>query len=258
MRIASWNVNSLSVRLNHVLSWLRDKEPDVLCLQELKMQDEKFPYDAFLELGYHAQVFGQKSYNGVAILSRHHQTQSVYKGIPDYQDTQARVLAATYQNVRVINVYVPNGQSVESSKFQYKLDWCLALKKYLQTELVTHQKLVLLGDFNIAPDDHDVHDPKRWQGKVLCTDHERTMLKEWCSLGLYDCFRSLSPDTKAYTWWDYRLAAFERNWGLRIDHLYISKAMLDACLSCEIDEKPRMLERPSDHTPIYGNFTIKV
>lgn len=254
LRIATWNVNSLRVRLPHVLTWLADHKPDILALQELKIPTDDFPTDALLAAGYHAAVFGQKTYNGVAILSRLDALTHVHHGIPHFEDVQSRVLAATYQDVRIINVYVPNGESVESEKYQYKLAWCEALKKYLQIELATHQKLVLLGDFNIAPHDIDVHDPKRWAGKVLCSDKERAVFQDFLSLGLYDCFRNMSPDAKAYSWWDYRLQAYQRKWGLRIDHLLVTKKMLESCSTCLIDEVPRAWDRPSDHAPVCANF----
>lgn len=254
MKIATWNVNSLRVRLPHLLTWLAEHQPDVIALQELKIPTDDFPLDELLKAGYQAEVFGQKTYNGVAILSRKHALTQCQTGIPHFADEQSRVLAATYQDVRIINVYVPNGEHVESDKYQYKMRWCAALKKYLASELAQHQKLILLGDFNIAPEEIDVHDPKRWQGKVLFSDKERAVFQEWLALGLHDVFRELSPDKKAFSWWDYRLQAYPRKWGLRIDHILASNPMLALCKSCVIDEMPRTWERPSDHAPVLATF----
>jgi len=255
MRIATWNVNSLKVRLPHVLTWLAEHQPSILALQELKIPINDFPADEFLTAGYHAAVFGQKTYNGVAILAKTNELTDPQLGMPNFNDEQSRVLAVTYQGVRIIDVYVPNGESVESEKYQYKLRWCDALKAYLKEEMAMHPKLVLLGDFNIAPDDIDVHDPKRWRGKVLFSEQERAEFQAWLSLGLYDCFRQLSPEQKAFTWWDYRLQAYPRKWGLRIDHVLATKAMLATCKKCVIDEAPRTWERPSDHAPVMAEFT---
>lgn len=256
LKVATWNVNSLRVRLPHVLTWLAEHQPDVLVLQELKIETNEFPLDAIRVAGYHAAIFGQKTYNGVAILSRCDALTNITTGIPYFPDEQSRVLAVSYFGVRIINVYVPNGESLESSKYQYKLAWCDALYNYVQSELLVHPNLILLGDFNIAPADIDVHDPKRWQGKVLCSETERAIFQRLLSLGLYDSFRCLDPQAIAYTWWDYRLQAYKRRWGLRIDHLLVTKSMLDVCQACVIDETPRALERPSDHAPVSAVFAV--
>lgn len=255
MKIATWNVNSLRVRLPHVLAWLAEHKPDILALQELKMPSDDFPLDVLLQAGYHAAVFGQKTYNGVAVLARTDALTDIQCGIPQFQDEQSRVVAVTYHGVRVINVYVPNGESVDSPKYHYKLTWFEALTRYLREELATHQQLVLLGDFNIAPTDIDVHDPKRWTGKVLCSDKERAEFSAIISMGLHDVFRTLFPEKQEYSWWDYRLEAYKRKWGLRIDHILATKKMMAACQTCVIDEVPRTWERPSDHAPVLAVFS---
>jgi len=254
MHIATWNVNSLRVRLPHVLAWLAAHQPDVLALQELKIPTDDFPMDDLLAAGYHAVVHGQRTYNGVALLARNAKLTHCQFGMPHFQDTAARVLTATYQDVRIVNVYVPNGESVDSEKYHYKMHFGHALKEYLASEIALHPKLLVLGDFNIAPGDLDVHDPKRWHGKVLCSDKERVLFQGWLSLGLVDCFRELYPDKKAYSWWDYRLQAYPRKWGLRIDHLLTTKTLQKTCSDCVIDETPRTWERPSDHAPVIATF----
>ena len=255
MRIATWNVNSLNVRLPHVLDWL-DKNPiEVLCLQETKQQDADFPHEALLEAGYHTAFSGQKTYNGVAILSRLPMT-DVQMGIPNYADEQKRVIAATIQGIRVVCVYIPNGQEVDSDKYYYKLGWLTALREWLRDELVRYPKLVLLGDYNIAPEDRDVHDPIVWQGNVLVSEAERIQYQTLIKLGLHDSFRLFEQADKSFTWWDYRMMAFRRNHGVRIDHILISTPLLAVCKSCVIDKEPRKKERPSDHTPIIAELDI--
>jgi exodeoxyribonuclease-3 len=249
MKLATWNVNSLNVRLPHVLAWLHQHQPDVLCLQETKLEDAQFPIDAIREAGYAAAFSGQKAYNGVAILSRGEATE-LSAGLPNFLDEQKRVLALTYHAVRVVCVYVPNGQSVESEKYQYKLAWFAALNEWLRSELQRYPKLAVLGDFNIAPEDRDVHDPKGWEGQVLVSDKERAALRALLSLGLKDSFRLFEQPEKSFSWWDYRMMAFRRNLGLRIDHILLSDALASACASCSIDRAPRKLERPSDHAPV--------
>jgi exodeoxyribonuclease-3 len=249
MRLATWNVNSLKVRLPHVLDWLNANPVDVLCLQETKQQDSDFPQAALQEAGYHSVFSGQKTYNGVAILSRA-PGQDVQHGIPDHGDDQKRVIAATYGDIRVVDVYIPNGQSLDSDKYQYKLAWLTALHDWLKQELVRYPKLVLLGDYNIAPEDRDVHDPVAWQGNVLVSEPEREKFRSLERLGLHDSFRLFEQAEKSFTWWDYRMMAFRRNHGLRIDHILISEALIAQCKSCVIDKAPRKLERPSDHTPV--------
>ncbi len=249
MRLATWNVNSLKVRLPHVLDWLAANPVEVLCLQETKQPDSDFPQAALQTAGYHSIFSGQKTYNGVAILSRT-PAGEVQLGIPDHDDEQKRVIAATFGDIRVVCVYVPNGQSVDSDKYQYKLKWLTALHDWLKQELVRHPKLVLLGDYNIAPEDRDVHDPVAWQGNVLVSEPERAKFRSLEQLGLRDSFRLFEQPEKSFSWWDYRMMAFRRNHGLRIDHILISEPLAAQCKSCVIDKAPRKLERPSDHTPV--------
>ncbi len=249
MKLATWNVNSLKVRLPHVLDWLAANPVDVLCLQETKQQDSDFPQAALQEAGYHSVFSGQKTYNGVAILSRA-PGQDVQHGIPDHGDDQKRVIAATYGDIRVVDVYIPNGQSIDSDKYQYKLGWLDALRDWLKQELARYPKLVLLGDYNIAPEDRDVHDPAAWQGNVLVSEPERAKFRNLEQLGLHDSFRLFEQGEKSFTWWDYRMMGFRRNHGLRIDHILISEPLVAQCKGCVIDKAPRKLERPSDHTPV--------
>jgi len=249
MKLATWNVNSLKVRLPHVLEWLAENPIDVLCLQETKQQDADFPQQALMEAGYHSVFIGQKTYNGVAILSRE-AASDVQFGIPGYEDEQKRVIAATYGDVRVVDVYIPNGQSPDSDKYQYKLGWLKALHDWLEQELLRYPKLVLLGDYNIAPEDRDVHDPKAWEGNVLVSEPERDAFRALQALGLTDSYRLFEQDEKTFSWWDYRMMAFRRNMGMRIDHILISAPLVPLCKSCVIDKAPRKLERPSDHTPV--------
>lgn len=254
-KIATWNVNSLRVRLPHVQTWLTDVKPDVLVLQEIKMPSEDFPHDAFHEMGYKAIVSGQRTYNGVAILSRAEASDAV-TDIPTLQDPQRRVLGATIDGVRIINLYVPNGESVTSEKYKYKLHWLENLDLFLKDQLNSHQKMVILGDFNIAPQEIDVHDPKAWENSVLFSKPERQAFQDMLKVGFKDCFRELSPDDKSYSWWDYRLNAFRRNLGLRIDHILASNAMFTECKRCYIDKAPRQWERPSDHAPVIAEFAL--
>ena len=249
MKLATWNVNSLKVRLPHVLDWLAANPVDVLCLQETKQQDADFPKDELQAAGYHCEISGQKTYNGVAILSRE-PANEVQRGIPELADEQKRVIAATFNDVRVVDVYVPNGQSVDSDKYQYKLKWLEALHDWLKQELTRYPKLVVLGDYNIAPEDRDVHDPKAWEGNILVSEPERGKLKKLVQLGLRDSFRLFEQTEKSFSWWDYRMMGFRRNHGLRIDLILISDALVAQCKSCVIDKAPRKLERPSDHTPV--------
>jgi exodeoxyribonuclease-3 len=249
MKLATWNVNSLNVRLPHLLDWLAAEQPDVVCLQETKQEDSKFPFDTLKEAGYHAIHSGQKTYNGVAIVSKHPMSDVQY-GIPDFADEQKRVIAATIQGIRVICAYIPNGQAVDSDKYQYKLGWLEALTAWLQQELQAHPKLMLLGDYNIAPEDRDVHDPKAWEGQVLVSAPEREAFRKLVALGLHDSFRLFEQNDGCFSWWDYRMAAFRRNMGLRIDHILVSTPLLGDCKACIIDKAPRKLERPSDHTPV--------
>lgn len=250
MKIVTWNVNSLKVRLAQVQDWMAQQQPDVLCLQETKTEDANFPLAEIQQAGYQAVFSGQKTYNGVAILSRQPASDVQY-GLPDFEDAQKRVLAATVSGVRVICVYIPNGESVESDKYQYKLAWLAALQKWLKDEMQRYPKLALLGDFNIAPEERDVHDPVAWAGKVLFSEPERAAFKDMQQLGLRDAFRLFEQPEKSYSWWDYRMMGFRRNHGLRIDHILISPAL--ECAACGIDKAPRKLERPSDHTPVWAD-----
>ncbi|GDX61057.1 exodeoxyribonuclease III [Nitrosomonadaceae bacterium] len=249
MRLATWNVNSLKVRLPQVLNWLAVNQPDVLCLQETKLQDENFPTTEIMNAGYQSIYAGQKTYNGVALLGKKVGNE-VITAIPGLIDPQRRVLAATYGDARVVCIYVPNGESVGSEKYQYKLDWLVALNKWLRDELIKYPKLALLGDFNIAPEERDVHDPELWEGKVLFSYLEREAFKELLKLGLMDSFRLFNQPDKSYTWWDYRMMAFRRNMGMRIDHILLSKEFVSTCTTCTIDKEPRKNERPSDHSPV--------
>jgi exodeoxyribonuclease-3 len=253
MRIATWNVNSFKVRLPHVLDWLAANQPDVLCLQELKQEDSQFPLAALQEAGYQAVFSGQKTYNGVAILSKATPT-DVQFGIPDFPDEQKRVISASVEGIRIICVYIPNGQSLDSEKYQYKLSWLAALHSWLKEELVKFPKLALLGDYNIAPDDRDVYDPQAWAGNILVSDAEREAFHGLEQLGLHDSFRLFEQPEKSYSWWDYRMMAFRRNMGMRIDHILLSKPLVQSCKSCTIDRAPRKLERPSDHTPVVAEI----
>lgn len=253
MRLASWNVNSLKVRLPQLLDWLGKYQPDAVCLQETKLEDHNFPVAELQAAGYEASFAGQKTYNGVAILSKLPQN-DVSIGIPGFADEQKRVLAATIDGVRVICIYVPNGQAVGSDKYQYKLAWLAALHDWLKTELARHPKLALLGDYNIAPDARDVHDPALWEGQVLFSEPERAAFQALLKLGLKDSFRLFEQPEKSFTWWDYRMMAFRRNMGLRIDHILLSDALAKHCTSCIIDKDTRKLERPSDHAPVIADI----
>lgn len=255
MKIATWNVNSLRVRIDHVIDWLKREHADVLALQETKTKDEDFPIDAFTELGYKVQFSGQKTYNGVALISRQEMT-DVRTELSGLNDPQRRVLAATVDGVRIHNLYVPNGQSVDSEKYQYKLGWLEALRNQVSLELADYPNSILLGDFNIAPEDRDVHDPAAWEGKVLCSHSERDALKALLDLGFVDVFRSFDQEDASYSWWDYRAAAFRRKMGLRIDLILASGSLKDSCTASRIDVEPRRLERPSDHTPVIAEFTV--
>ena len=249
MKLATWNVNSLNVRLPHVLDWLAANAPDILCLQETKQEDSKFPYDALREAGYQALHCGQKTYNGVAILSRVPLVDPLFD-IPDFADVQRRVVSASIGDLRVVCAYFPNGQSVGSEKYLYKLGWLDVFTNWLQQELLRYPKLVVLGDYNIAPEDRDVHDPAVWIGQVHVSEAERAAFRKLVGLGLHDSFRLFDQPEKSFSWWDYRMAAFRRDLGLRIDHILVSTPLLPACKASWIDKAPRKLERPSDHTPV--------
>ena len=253
MKIATWNVNSMNVRKPHVIEWLQAHEPDVLVLQEIKQVTEKFPTDDLKALGYHSIASGQKTYNGVAVISRTQASDPVFN-FPDLEDPQRRVLASTVNGVRIIDLYIPNGSEVGSEKYDYKFGWLASLKRFLEAELKQHEKLVVLGDFNIAPADADVHDPEKWGEAILCSPKERAALGELIGLGLTDVFRKFEHPDKTFSWWDYRAAGFRRNAGLRIDLILTSAAMTEACTASYIDKEPRAWERPSDHTPVVAEF----
>lgn len=250
MKIATWNVNSLKVRLPHLLSWGEQAQPDVLALQEIKLETAAFPHAAITALGYQAIVSGQKTYNGVALLART-MPSDVVSAIPGYADPQRRVLAATVDDIRLINLYVVNGQDLQSEKFRYKLDWLQAVTAWIAEELQRYPRLVVLGDFNIAPEDRDVYDPEAWYEQVLCSSVERAAFRKLLALGLHDSFRLHHDGGGHFSWWDYRAAAFRRNRGLRIDLLLVSDALRDHVVAAGIDTAPRSWERPSDHAPAW-------
>jgi len=253
LKLATWNVNSLKVRLPQVLQWLQENPVDVLCLQETKTVDEKFPVAEIEAAGYGVVFAGQKTYNGVAILSRHPMT-DVVKNNPLFADEQQRIIGATIQGMRIVCAYVPNGQAVDSDKYQYKLKWLAALEQWLVQECKTHPDLALLGDYNIAPEDRDVHDPAAWEGQVLVSDAERAAFKNLQGLNLKDAFRLFDQADKLYSWWDYRQLAFRRNMGMRIDHILLSAPLAARCTACVIDKAPRKWEQPSDHTPVVATI----
>ena len=255
MRISTWNVNSLRVRMEHLGRWLADNAVDALAIQELKLTDEDFPREAIGGLGLQVACFGQKTYNGVAILSRA-EAKDVVTGIPGDSDPQRRVIAATIGRVRLVNVYVPNGQAVGSEKYAYKLAWLGRLREYLATLLERHEHLVVAGDFNIAPEDRDVHDPAAWEGSVHVSAPEREALAKITSLGLEDVFRRFDQPGRSWSWWDYRMNAFRRDHGLRIDLVLATAALAARCTACTIDRAPRAWERPSDHAPVTATFDI--
>ncbi len=249
VQLATWNVNSLAVRLPQLLDWLAANPVDALVLQETKLTDDKFPVAEIEAAGYQVSFHGQKTYNGVALLSRGAQ-QSVIRNIPGFADEQARVIAGTVDGVRVIGGYFPNGQAPDSDKFVYKMGWLNALHDFVAAELATHTRLVLMGDFNIAPEDRDVHDPVAWAGQIHCTPEERAQFQRLLQLGLVDAFRLFEQAPKSWSWWDYRNLAFRRNQGLRIDHILVSEALRPQVKACTIDKLPRKNERPSDHAPV--------
>ncbi|MDH3719067.1 MAG: exodeoxyribonuclease III [Planctomycetota bacterium] len=254
MKIATWNVNSLNVRHGHVMEWLDIANPDVLVLQEIKQVTEAFDEESFRNAGYKAVASGQKTYNGVAVISRGDPADPV-TDFPGFEDPQRRILASTIDGVRVINLYVPNGSSVGSEKYEYKLGWLKALHSFLESELKAHENLVVLGDFNIAPDDRDVYDPEKWGDDILCSPLEREALEDLIDLGLSDVYRQFDQPEQNFSWWDYRAAGFRRNAGLRIDLILASEALASRCTASYIDKEPRTWERPSDHTPVIAEFS---
>jgi len=253
MNIATWNVNSLAVRLQHVLDWLSANPVDVLCLQELKMSDEKFPLDALRAAGYESAVFGQKTYNGVAILSRT-QAYNITRGIGGFTDDNSRVISATLDTalgpVRVVNCYFVNGQAPGTEKFEYKMSWLRGLRDWLREELAAHPRLVLLGDFNIVPEDRDSFDPDGLRETIHHTTEERDHFKALLRLGMADAFRLFEQPEKSYTWWDYRMLGYQKNRGLRIDHIFVSEPLVPQVAACAIDRTPRKWPKPSDHAPV--------
>jgi len=253
LKIASWNVNSLRVRIEHVIEWLEIHQPDVLALQETKLTDDAFPVDAFADLGYQVLFSGQPTYNGVALISRD-KGADVITDLEGMDDASRRVLGATFGDVRVLNLYVPNGQRVDSDKYAYKLRWFDALQSQLAEELKQHENVILLGDFNVAPEDRDVHDPAAWAGQVLVSDKERQALQRLLDQGMVDTFRLFEQEPNSFSWWDYRAAGFRRNRGLRIDLILASKSLAQRCQTSIIDPEPRGKERPSDHTPVLAAF----
>ena len=255
MKIASWNVNSLKVRLPQVLDWLAKQQPDVLALQETKTPDEKFPLEEIQAAGYQAHYSGQKTYNGVAVLSKSPACDPL-TDIPGLDDPQRRILAVGVDALRVVNLYVVNGQEVGSEKFRYKLHWLEQVSAYLRTQLAEHRYLVVLGDFNIAPEDRDVHDPELWREKILCSTPEREAFGKMLDAGLLDVFRLFDQADRSFSWWDYRAAGYRRNRGLRIDLILASRALAELCTASVIDTGPRGLERPSDHTPVLAEFSL--
>lgn len=259
MKVATWNVNSLRVRLPQVIAWLNEHPVDVLCLQELKLPDDQFPLEAFQEIGYTATWAGQRTYNGVALISKS-EPNEVQKNLPNYEDPQQRLIAATYASsqgpIRIVCAYCPNGESLESDKFIYKQEWFAALKEWLAEQLIQYPQLVALGDYNIAPADIDVHDPKRWEGKIHASPQEREIFQSLLDLGLVDAFRAHHPEDPGFSWWDYRRRAYQRNAGLRIDMGLVSNALWEHCTDAWVDAEPRGNERPSDHTPVVVAFEV--
>lgn len=255
MKIATWNVNSLRVRLPHLLDWLRVAQPTVLGIQETKCVDSQFPFAELEAAGYHAAHNGQKTYNGVALLAREPLVDVAFD-IPGFDDEQKRVIAATVGGVRVINAYVVNGQALGSEKYAYKLRWLEALIAYVTAEMQRYPLLAVTGDFNIAPAPEDTHDPAVWEGQILCSEPEREAFRRLLALGLVDSFRQFPQAASSFTWWDYRQAGFRRNLGLRIDHVLLSPALSAQCRSCSVDTAPRKLERPSDHAPVIAEIGL--
>ena len=253
LKLATWNVNSLKVRLPQVLQWLTDNPVDVLALQETKLTDDKFPVAEIEAAGYHVVFSGQKTYNGVAILSRHPIT-DVVKNNPLYEDPQQRIIAGTIEGIRIVCAYIPNGQAPDTEKYEYKLKWLDALHDWLQSERQQHAKLALMGDYNIAPEDRDVHDPAAWAGQNLVSPPERAAFVRLLGLELVDAFRMFEQPEKLFSWWDYRQMGFRLNRGMRIDHILLSPPLAAQCTACVIDKVPRKWEQPSDHAPVVATL----
>ncbi|HSQ09099.1 MAG TPA: exodeoxyribonuclease III [Burkholderiaceae bacterium] len=259
LTLATWNVNSLKVRLNHLLEWLATHRVDIVCLQETKLIDENFPVAALADAGYDAVFAGQKTYNGVAVLTRRATMPAavdVVTALPGFEDPQKRLIAATVGPLRVVGAYFPNGQSVGSDKYDYKLRWIAALNTWLRDALARHPMLALAGDFNIAPEERDVHDPQAWAGQVLVSEPERQAFRDLLALGFVDSFRLFEQPERSYTWWDYRMMAFRRKMGLRIDHVLLASSLAPHCTACSIDVAPRRLEQPSDHAPVIVTLSL--
>ncbi len=252
MKIAAWNVNSLKVRLPHLLDWLKEATPDVVCLQELKQEDHNFPRAEIEAAGYQVAFSGQKTYNGVALLAKS-PIDDVICGNPLFADEQKRLISGTIDGVRVVCAYMPNGQEVGCDKYDYKLRWLDALARWLEGELAAHPQLALCGDYNIAPDDRDVHDPKRWKDCILVSEPERAAFQRLLAMGLSDSFRLFEQAEKTFSWWDYRMLGFQKNLGLRIDHILLSKPLAEKCNAAGVDRAPRKWERPSDHAPVWAS-----
>lgn len=255
LRLASWNVNSLKVRMDQVVQWLKSSNVDILALQETKLIDAHFPAEMFIQQGYHVTFSGQKTYNGVAIISKYPMTELV-TDIPELIDPQRRILTATVAGLRLINLYVPNGSELSSEKYQYKLHWLEKVTLFVQQQVQKYPNTVVVGDFNIAPEDRDVHDPVEWMGNILVSPAERQAFSQLLNLGLHDSFRLFPQEEQLFSWWDYRAAGFRRNRGLRIDHILLSDALRPHCLASTIDKEPRKAERPSDHAPVWVDLDI--
>ncbi len=255
IRIASWNVNSLNVRLPHVLQWLEDSPVDVLGLQETKLRDDKFPADDIVQAGYQVAFSGQPTYNGVALLSKT-PAEDIITDPPNVTDEHRRIIAGTVNGIRVINLYVVNGKAVGDEKYDYKLDWLKRVNDWIETEVQKHEHIVVMGDFNIAPEDADIHAPDEWRDKILCSVPERDALQRLLDMGFSDTFRQFEQEPDTFSWWDYRQAAFRRNMGLRIDLVLASKALSERCVSSIVDKEPRKWERPSDHAPVIASFKL--
>ena len=253
MKISAWNVNSLKVRLPQLLEWLAAEQPDVVCLQETKLEDQNFPLQDINAAGYQVVYSGQKTYNGVALLARE-MPSDVVCGNPHFPDAQKRLIAATVNGVRIVCAYIPNGQALDSDKYQYKLAWLKALETWLGEQMAVNPQLVLAGDFNIAPEDRDVHNPAAWVGQILCSEPERAAFQAFLELGLKDSFRLFEQPEKSFSWWDYRMLGFQRNQGLRIDHILLSEPLAKRCIAASIDREMRKRERPSDHAPVTANL----
>jgi exodeoxyribonuclease-3 len=253
MKIATWNVNSLAIRLPRLVGWLAANEPDIVGLQETKVEDARFPALEIAATGYQAIFYGQRTYNGVAILSKVSAAE-VKPDMPEFPDDHKRVLAATIGDLRFVCFYVPNGQSVGSEKYAYKLRWLQAATAYLKHELARFPKLVVVGDINVAPEDRDVHDPNLWRNAIMCSEPERAAFRDWLALGFKDAFRLFDQPPNTFSWWDYRMLAFPKNRGLRIDHVLLSPSLASSCRSCRIDREMRKGEKPSDHAPVVAEL----